>query len=130
MEKNKLLILPFLAGLILIVYSWYSSFPLSVNSVDDSIFNHVSIFYWLSFPLLLTSMCMMAISFKNKYLKWIMTVGCVMTLYSLSYFYYMLSSSDAHYFRGVTEYFITTHSLDASQITHSYYHVALFFHSC
>jgi hypothetical protein len=76
MEKNKLLIVPFSAGLILMVYSWYSSFPLSVNSIDDSIFNHVSVLYWLSLPLLLTSMCMMAISFKNMYWKWIMAGLC------------------------------------------------------
>jgi hypothetical protein len=127
MEKNKLLLLPFFAGLVLIVYSWCISYPLSINSVNDAIFNHVPVLYWISLPLLLTSMCMMALSFKNKYWKWIMTVGCVMTLYSLSYFYYMLSSSDANYFRGLTEYFIRTHNLDPSQAIHGYYQWPSFF---
>jgi hypothetical protein len=70
---------------------------------------------------------MMAISFKNNYWKWIMAVCCVITLYSLSYFYYTLPSSDAHYFRGLTENFIRTKNLDASLSTHSYYQWPSFF---
>ena len=127
MQKNKLLIIPFLAGLMLMVYSWYLSFPLSVNSVSDSIFNHVSILFWLSLPLLLTSMCMIAISFENKYLKWIMTLGFVIVLYSLWYFYSTLPTSDSLFFRGMTENFIRTNNLDASQWSHFYYQWPSFF---
>ena len=117
MEKDKLLIIPFFVGLMLMVYSWYLSFPLSVNSVGDSIFNHISILYWFSVPLLLTSMFLMAISFKNKYWKWIMTVGFVIVLYSLSYFYYTMPTSDSAYFRGLTENFIRTNNLNTSQLS-------------
>lgn len=127
MEKNKLLLIPFLIGLILVVYSWYLSFPLSISSVDDSIFNHVSIFYWFGLPLLLASMYMMILSLKNKYLRWIITVGFVITMYSSSYFFFRMSTSDADYFRGLTEYFIRTHNLDASQWIHSYYQWPSFF---
>jgi hypothetical protein len=127
MEKNKLLLLPFFAGLVLMVYSWCISYPLSINSVDDVIFNHVPVLYWISLPLLLTSMCMMALSFKNNYWKWIMAVGCVITLYSLFYFYNTLPTSDAGYFRGLTENFIRTKNLDPSQPSHSYYQWPSFF---
>jgi hypothetical protein len=48
MERDKLLLLPFFAGLILMGYSWCISYPLSVNSVDDFVFNHVSVLYWVS----------------------------------------------------------------------------------
>jgi hypothetical protein len=108
-------------------YSWYTSFPLSVSSVNDSIFNHVPFWYWISLPLLLTSMCMMAISFKNKYWIFAMAVSCVITLYSLFYFYYMMPGSDSHYFRGLTEYSIREQSLDPSQINHRYYQWPSFF---
>jgi hypothetical protein len=127
MEKDKLLIIPFFAGLVLMVYSWYLSFPLSVKSVGDSIFNHIPILYWISVPLLLTSMFLMAISFKNKYLKWIMAVGFVIVLYSLYYFYYTMPTGDSTYFRGLTENFITTNNLNASQFIHSYYQWPSFF---
>jgi len=127
MEKDKLLIIPFFVGLMLMVYSWYLSFPLSVDSVGDSIFNHVSILYWLSVPLLLTSMFLMAISFKNKYWKWIMTVGFVIVLYSLSYFFYTMSTIDADFLRGMTENFIRTNNLNASQTIHNYYQWPSFF---
>ena len=109
------------------VYSWYISYPLSVNSVNDFVFNHVSVLYWVSLPLLLTSMCMMALSFKNNYWKWIMAVCCVITLYSLFYFYHTLPTSDADYFRGLTENFIRTKNLDPSQPNHSYYQWPSFF---
>ena len=128
MAKIKLLlILSFFAGLILLGYSWYTSFPLSVNSVNDSIFNHVSILYWISLPLMLASMFLMAVSFKNKYLTWLMAVGSVITIYSLSYFYFPISSIDSIYFRGLTENFINTHNLSASQIIHAYYQWPSFF---
>jgi hypothetical protein len=127
MEKNKLLLLPFFAGLVLMVYSWCISYPLSINSADDVIFNHVPVLYWISLPLLLTSMCMMALSFKNNYWKWIMAVCCVITLYSLFYFYPTLPTSDSHYFTGLTENFIKTKNLDPSQPYHSYYQWPSFF---
>jgi hypothetical protein len=127
MGKDKLLLIPFLVGLVLMVYSWYLSFPLSVNSSDDLIFNHISIFYWFSVPLLLTSMFLMAITFKNVFLKWILAVGFVIVLYSLSYFYYTMSTPDSSYFRGLTENFIRTNNLDASQFIHNYYQWPAFF---
>ena len=127
MKKNKLLIIPFLVGLMLMVYSWYLSFPLSLNSVSDSIFNHVSILFWLSLPLLLTSMYLIAISFENRYWKWIMAVSFVITLYSIFYFYFTPSTSDAHFFRGLTENFIRTHNLNVSDWSHFYYQWPSFF---
>ena len=127
MKKDKLLIIPFLVGLLLMIYSWYSSFPLSVNSINDSIYNHISILYWISFPLLLISIFLMAFSYKNKYLKWLLTICFVLVLYSLSYFYFTMSTSDAAFFRGLTENFIATNNLDASQLIHNYYQWPSFF---
>lgn len=109
------------------VYSWYLSYPLSIDSVDDFVFNHVSILYWFSLPLLLTSMFMMAVTFKNDYLKWIMTVGIIIAFYSLYYFYFMLPGSDSHYFRGLTEYFIKTKDLNPLQPNHGYFQWPSFF---
>ena len=127
MKKNRLLIIPFFTGLVLLAYSWYLSFPLSVNSVGDSIFNHISILYWFSVPLLLTSMFLIAISFENKYLKWIMAAGFVVVLYSLSYFYYTISTGDAIFFRGLTQNFINTSNLNPTQVIHNYYQWPSFF---
>jgi hypothetical protein len=127
MEKGKLLIIPFLLGLTLLIYSWYVSFPLSVSSVGDSIYNHVPIFYWISVPLLLTSMFLMTISFKNIYLRLMLTVGFVIVLYSLLYFYFTIPTVDSAFFRGLTENFIGTNNLDASQFIRSYYQWPSFF---
>jgi hypothetical protein len=127
LEKDKLLIIPFFIGLILMIYSWYLSFPLAVNSFGDSVFNHISILYWISVPLLLTSMFLIAITFKNRYLPWIMTVGFVAVLYSQSYFYLTMTTGDSTYFRGLTENFLRTNNLNASQFIHNYYQWPSFF---
>jgi hypothetical protein len=56
-----------------------------------------------------------------------MAVGCVIALYSLFYFYRTLPTSDANYFRGLTENSIKTKNLDPSQPNHSYYQWPSFF---
>ena len=102
------------------VYSWWLSYPLAIGA-DDSVFYHVSIFYWVSLPLLLGSMFLMAVMTKNNLLKWLLAIGIVLTLYSLYYFYSTIPTSDTQYFRGLSEYFIQTKNLDVSQSNHSYY---------
>jgi len=109
------------------IYSWYLSYPLSTLSANDFVFNHISIFYWLSLPLLLVSMFLMAVTTKSTFLKWILSIGIVLTFFSLSYFYSMMSTLDAQYFRALTEYFIKTKSLDPLQSNHYYYSWPAFF---
>jgi len=127
LEKTKLLLFPLLISIVLMVYSWCSSYPLSIDSLDDFIFNHVSVLYWFSLPLTLASMFMIAVTSKNRSLKWVMAVSLVITIYLLSYFYYMLPGSDSHYFRGLTEYFIRTKDLDPLKPNHLYFQWPSFF---
>jgi hypothetical protein len=127
MKKNKLLFIPFLASLALIFYSWYLTYPLALNSVSDVIPNHVPILYWISLPILFISIFMMATSFKNEYFKWILTVVFVIVLYSLFYFFYTLPTSDTIWFTSLTENFIRTNNLNATQFIHSYYQWPSFF---
>lgn len=109
------------------VCSWWLSYPLSIDSVYDFVFNHVSLLYWVSLPLLLASMYLINTTFKSNSLKWIVTIGIVLTMYSLSYFFYLLPGSDSQYFRGLTEYFIKTKDLDPSKPAHSYFQWPSFF---
>jgi hypothetical protein len=127
MNKNTLLVIPLFLGIALLIYSWYISYPINISSAEDSVFYHIPIYYWIGFGLLLSSFFLISITFKNIYLKWILAVCCVLTLYSLSYFYYTLPGSDAHYFRGLTLNYISQHNLDASQFIHSYYQWPSFF---
>jgi len=109
------------------LYSWYLSYPLNVVTVDDVLFNHVSILYWISLPLMLTSLFLIGITFKNTSYKWIISVGIFIALYSLSFFFVMLSGSDSQYFRGFNEYFIETKNLNPLQPNHWYYQWPSFF---
>jgi len=109
------------------VCSRWLSYPLSIDSVYDVIFNHISLLYWISLPLLLGSLYMINVSFKNTYLKWAATIGIVFAVYSLSYFYYMLPGSDSQAFRGMTEYYIKTKDLDPQKPFHGYFQWPGFF---
>ena len=127
MKKSRLLLLPLIIGIALMVYSWFLSYPLSIDSSDDFVFNHVSILYWFSLALTLPSMYLIAVTSKRGYLKWIMTLGIFMMIYSSSYFYYMLPGSDSHHTTGLTQFFIKTGSLDYSQLSRSYFQWPAFF---
>ena len=127
MEKNRLLLLPFFIGLALLIYSWFLTYPVSTISANDYVFNHVSILYWLSLPLLLGSMYLLAITTKSTFWKWILSIGIVLTFFSLYYFYSMMPTTDSQYFRGLIENFIKTKSLDASQFNHQYYEWPAYF---
>lgn len=127
LEKNKLLLFPFFIGIMLMVYSWYLSYPLSIDSLGDFVFNHISPLYWVSLPLMLASMYLMAVTSKSNFWKWIISVGIVMTIYSLSYFYFMLPGSDSQYFRGLTEYHIKTNDITPFKPYHTYFEWPSFF---
>lgn len=72
-------------------------------------------------------MFMIAATSKNAYLKWLMTVGIVMTLYSITYFYALVPTSDSNYYRGLNEYFQMTKNLDFSISGKTYFQWPGFF---
>ena len=120
MNKNKLLFFPFFVGLLLLGCSWYLSYPLTIDHVNDFAFNHISVLYWIGLPLVLSSLYLALISTKNPNLQWILSASIVAMLFSSSYLYYRLPGSDSHYFRGLTEYFSETKNLDPLQDNHNY----------
>jgi hypothetical protein len=69
----------------------------------------------------------MAMLFEKNSLKWIATVGIVIFMYSMTYFYWFIPTGDSKYVRGLTEYFAETGDLDPSKPYHSYYQWPLFF---
>ena len=103
------------------ILSWYLSYPIVTSSSNDFVYNHISTLYWISVPLLSGSMFLMALSTKNNILKWLLSMGIVLTFVSLTYFYSMSPTVDSQFFRGLSEYFTKTQNLDASQANHSYY---------
>jgi hypothetical protein len=127
MKGTKLLLLPLVIGIVLMVYSWYLSYPLAIDSPNDFVFNHVSVLYWFGLPILLTSLFMIALTSESNFSKWICSVGIVVTIYSMSYFYSMLPGADSQFFRGLTEYFIKTKNLNPLQPNHDYYQWPSFF---
>jgi hypothetical protein len=127
LNRNNFLLFPFFVGLAMIVYAFYRTYPLTTIGVHDLIFSQISSFYWFGFSLLIVSMFIMAYIVKNVYLKYLLTLGIVFTWFSLTYFYLMIPTPDSEYFRGLSEYFFKTNSLDPSQLNHSYYQWPSFF---
>ena len=64
---------------------------------------------------------------KKRYLKLIICISIVMSMYSLRYFYHSLPGSDALTVQGLAEYAITTGDLDPSKTYHWYFQWPLFF---
>lgn len=109
------------------LYSWFQSYPLSMDSTSDFVFYHISPTYWLGLPMLLGSLYILATKVKNLTWKWIIILGIFMSMYSLSYFYYMLPGPDSQLFRGLTEYFVATKDLNPFKPYHEYFEWPLFF---
>jgi hypothetical protein len=95
-------------------YSWYSSYPLSIDSLSDFAFNHISPLFWFSLSLMLISVYLIALTGKSNYLKWMGVVGIFALLHSLSYFYFTLPTSDSQFFRGLTEYFVSSNNVSGA----------------
>jgi hypothetical protein len=127
LEKHYIAFVTLILGLGFIFYSWFSSYPLSIDYPGDITFNHISAFYWIGFPLTLTSLFILGTSTKNHAFRSVICVASVAVIFSLSYFYSSLPTSDSQYFRGLTEYFIRTKNLDPSQSVHSYFQWPSFF---
>lgn len=71
--------------------------------------------------MLLGTLYVMASQLKNSTLKWVAVLGVATSMFSLSYFYYLLPGSDSHHTRGLTEYFITTGDLNPSTPGKNYF---------
>jgi hypothetical protein len=69
----------------------------------------------------------MASATKNNILKWLLSIGVVLTIYSIFFFYQSTPTSDSQYFRGLNENFFENKSLAPSQLDHMYYQWPSFF---
>lgn len=120
--------IPMCIGSILLLLSWYLSYPVSIDSPYDFAYNHISYLYWLGVAILFASFFIIAIKTENNKLRWTMAIGTFFLMFSQAYFYYMIPGSDVLQFRGLTEYFISTGDLTSSvSVSHSYYQWPVFF---
>jgi hypothetical protein len=124
------MLIPIVAGVILLFVSWCLSYPVSIESPHDFAFNHFSFFYWLSLAILFASFFVVGVEAKSNTLRWAVTVGTVLLVFSQAYFSYMVPGADAPQVRGLTEYFISTGDLDSSQINHEYFQWPSYFVLC
>jgi hypothetical protein len=111
----------------MMLYAWYLSYPLTVNTPTDIIFNQINWLYWPAFSLMLASLYLLSMNVKSYILKWFLSLGIVAVFFSLSYFYFMVPGSDSQYFRGLTENFINTKDLNPLSPSHYYYQWPAFF---
>lgn len=126
MQKMKLILIPMCIGVILLFLSWGLSYPVSIDSPYDFVYNHISYLYWLGLAVLFASFFIVALKTKNNSLRWAMAVGTVLLIFSQAYFYYTVPGSDAGSVRGLNEYFISTGDLSLKP-HHLYYQYPLSF---
>ena len=121
------MLVPICIGLILLFVSWYLSYPVSIDSQYDFVYNHFSYLYWISLAVLFVSFFVVAMKTANNNVRWAMAVCTVLLFFSQAYFYYMLPGADSNQFRGLTEYFISTGNLSASNSYQYYFQWPFFF---
>ena len=125
--KSKFAFISLLIGLAFFFYSWYVSYPISLQYPKDVVFNHVSPFFWISLPIVLGSLFIIGAFSKNQPVKCAITVAIILFVYSLSFFYFTMPTGDSTYFRGLSQNFINTQNLNPSQFIHEYYQWPSFF---
>ena len=118
---------PICLSLALIAYSWFQSYPISIDSPTDFIFNHVSPLYWFGLALFFGSALVSAAVVKNRGLILVICIMLVFAIYSLRYFYPTVPGSDANTFRGLVEYEIQNKNLDSLLPHHMYFQWPAFF---
>jgi len=126
-QKLNFAFVPICIGIILLLLSWYFSYPVSIDSPYDFAYNHFSYLYWIGVAILFASFFIVAVKTENNKLRWTMAIGTFFLIFSQTYFYYMICGSDAHQLRGLTEYFISTGDLSFSEPNHYYYQWPIFF---
>jgi hypothetical protein len=126
-SKSRFLLILMCLSLILIVYSWFQSYPLLINSPTDFIFNHVSSLYWIGLSFFLGSGFIWIMISKNRSLVLIICLMMFFAIYSLRYFYPTVPGSDANTFRGLVEYAAEFHNLDSLLPHHMYFQWPAFF---
>jgi hypothetical protein len=127
LDKSKIALISLSIGLALLIYSWYISYPISLKYPGDVVFNHIPLYYWISLPIVLGSLYIIGAFSKSQPLRSIASIIIILIVYSLSYFYFTLPTSDSQFFTGLSQYFINSKSLDSSQFIHQYYQWPSFF---
>ena len=127
MKKLNLLVLPICLGIFILLFSWFRSYPVSIESPYDFAYNHFSYLYWIGLAILFASFFILAIKTENRSLRLAITVVTVFLMFSPAYFYFTLPTSDANQLRGLTEYFVSTGNLGGSNLYRSYYQWPIFF---
>jgi len=127
LNKKYFIVGPIFLGISLILYSYYRSYPIFINSVDDYIFNNISPTYWMGLFIILPSLFILSTISERNDIKLISCIGIIFFMYSIKYFYYTFSGSDIHYVRGLIEYLLFSGDLDPNELFHDYYQWPIFF---
>ena len=127
MIKARLLLILISLSLVLIICSWFQSYPIFIDSPTDFIFNHISVLYWIGLAILLVSSYVSIVITKNRTVILIICLLMFFAIYSLRYFYPTVPGSDANTFRGLVKYTIEYQNLDSLLPHHMYYQWPAFF---
>jgi hypothetical protein len=126
-DKRSILRVTIPLGLILILYSYYLSYPLLMDAVDDFVYYHISPVYWLGLFILMPSLFVLATISERDVVRLLSCIGLLLSMYSIKFFYFSFPSSDVHYVRGLVEYALSTGDLDPGKAFHDYFQWPLFF---
>jgi hypothetical protein len=88
LSKGKIILPVFLVGLLLIIFSWVTSYPINVDSAFDFLPNHISPFFWVGVSVVCATLYITAMLSERNSLKCIATVGIILFIYSSAYLFW------------------------------------------
>lgn len=106
----------FMLGLSCLIIGWANSYPVSINSVDDSNLSHISWFFWIGLFVAYPALFFIGINSKPG-VRAVCLVG-FMLLFSAHRLLYLQTGSDTEVFIGLLDRFNQTGILDSDDKTY------------
>jgi len=126
--RKALLVFPvFITGFVFILVSWFTSYPVTMETPFEFVPDKISPFFWIGLSIVCASLYAMALLSKSDLVASISTLSIIMLIYSSAYFFWFMPGIDADSFRGLTEYFVETGDLNYLVPYHSYFQWPLLF---
>jgi hypothetical protein len=104
-QKQSILLFSAIAGAVLILFSWWQSYPLYLRSADSDIFFSVNPLYWVGLALTVPSLLILS-RIGNRTHTALSAVLIFLSLRSLSFFYYFVPGPD-QFFQPLAAYYVS-----------------------
>jgi len=95
-----------LLGIIILLFSFVRSYPITIKSMDDTVFDKVDYLFWFGFVVVLMGLFATSISTERLEIRYICSILLIFVFYIHYMLFPLLLGADSHFFRGATKLFM------------------------